>query len=140
MVEGVGGAFIFSNQAERLAAWYEAHLGLKFEQAGEGGAFYQMFWALDPQDRTRKLDTTFSIMPARVPLPQREPGPEPEEMYGDQSFMVNLRVRDLDATLTHLAAKGVTPIKREDYDYGRFAWVRDPDGNRVELYQPLPGG
>jgi predicted enzyme related to lactoylglutathione lyase len=58
-------------------------------------------------------------------------------MYGDQPFMVNLRVRDIDAVLEHLAAKGVRQIKREEYDYGRFAWIRDLDGNRIELYQPL---
>jgi predicted enzyme related to lactoylglutathione lyase len=51
--------------------------------------------------------------------------------------MVNLRVRDIDAVLEHLAARGVRPIKREEYDYGRFAWIRDLDGNRIELYQPL---
>jgi catechol 2,3-dioxygenase-like lactoylglutathione lyase family enzyme len=96
-----------------------------------------MFWALDPADHSRKLDTTFSIMRAAVPLPRRGGGAEPESMYGDQPFMVNLRVRDLDAVLGYLAARGVHPLKREDCDYGRFAWVRDADGNRIELYQPL---
>ena len=52
--------------------------------------------------------------------------------------IVNYRVDDLDALLTQLAAAGV-PIDphREDADYGRFAWITDPEGNRIELWQPL---
>ena len=90
-----------------------------------------------PENPSRKLDTTFSIMQAKSDFPRWGQGDEPEEMYGDQPFMVNLRIRDMDALIRHLAAKGVPVIKRQDEDYGRFAWVRDPDGNRVELYQPL---
>lgn len=62
---------------------------------------------------------------------------EPSDMYGDQPFMVNLRIRDLDGLVAHLEREGVTIIKREDESYGRFAWVRDPDGRRIELCQPL---
>jgi catechol 2,3-dioxygenase-like lactoylglutathione lyase family enzyme len=139
MIDGVGGAFIFSNDAERLATWYRDVLGLALEGAGEGGAFYTVFWGVDPDDPERKLDTTFSIMQASTELPRRGESPEPESMYGDQAFMVNLRVRDLEAVLEHLASQGIAPMKREDYDYGRFAWVRDADGNRIELYQPRQG-
>ncbi len=140
MIDGVGGAFIFSNDARRLAAWYHECLGLEFEGGEEHGAFYRIFWGVDPEDHSRKLDTTFSVMQAKVPLPRYGGDPESDDMYGDQPFMVNFRVRDIDAVLAHLAANGVKPIKREDYGYGRFAWVRDLDGNRVELYQPLHGG
>lgn len=138
MIEGVGGVFVFSSDPERLAGWYREYLGMEFE--GAEGTFYMMFWALDPEDHSRKLDTTFAIMQAKVPLAEHGAGPEPDDMYGDQPFMVNLRVRDIDSVLGQLAGKGVEPIKREDYDYGRFAWVRDVDGNRIELYQPLQGG
>ena len=51
--------------------------------------------------------------------------------------MVNWRVEDLDLFLDGLAAAGIQADKREDYDYGRFAWITDPEGNPVELYQPL---
>jgi predicted enzyme related to lactoylglutathione lyase len=52
--------------------------------------------------------------------------------------MVNYRVDDLDALLTQLTAAGVTiDPHREDYNYGRFAWITDPEGNRLELWQPL---
>jgi predicted enzyme related to lactoylglutathione lyase len=57
---------------------------------------------------------------------------------GPQQAMVNYRVDDLDALLTQLAAANI-PIDphREDADYGRFAWITDPEGNRIELWQPL---
>ena len=52
--------------------------------------------------------------------------------------MINYRVDDLDTLLTQLAAAGVLiDPKREDADYGRFAWITDPEGNRIELWQPL---
>ena len=137
-VDGIGGAFVFSNDAVALAEWYRDHLGFEFEGSAEFGAFYQMFWGVDPEDTDRKLDTTFSIMQSKIDLPTRSAGEEPESMYGDQPFMVNLRVRDIDAVLEHLASKGVEAIRRQDESYGRFAWIRDGDGNRVEIYQPIP--
>ena len=57
-------------------------------------------------------------------------------MYGDQPYMLNFRTDDLKSLLKHLEGKGVRILRQEDTDYGRFAWIRDLDGNRVELYQP----
>jgi len=141
VVNGVGGAFVFSEDPARLAAWYTRHLGIDFEGGGEFGAFYRMYVAADPQQPERRLDTTFSIMKAGFPTARPAPEREPESMYGDQPFMVNLRVNDLDAVAARLAAGGVHFIARQDEPYGRFAWVRDADGNRVELYEPrgIPG-
>jgi catechol 2,3-dioxygenase-like lactoylglutathione lyase family enzyme len=119
-----------------LAGWYADYLGCKWERA-PFGAYYEIYCGLDPDDPSRKLDTTFSIMPAKNEFPRWDKGEESEEMYGDQPFMVNLRVHDMDRLLAHLADKGVQPLKREDEAYGRFAWIRDPDGNRIELYQPV---
>jgi catechol 2,3-dioxygenase-like lactoylglutathione lyase family enzyme len=138
LIDGIGGAFVFSSDCERLADWYREHLGFEFEGSAEFRAFYRMFWALDPEDGERRLDTTFAIMQARTELPRPEHEEEPESMYGDQAFMVNLRVRDLEAVLEHLAERGVRPIRQTDEGYGLFAWIRDGDGNRVELYQPMP--
>lgn len=135
-VNGVGGAFVFSENPASLADWYQDKLGLKFEGSQEFGAFYQVFWGLNPDDPAHRLDTTFAIMRARVPMPAKNPEKEPEEMYGDQPFMLNLRVNDLEAMLVDLRQRGVEAIRREDEEYGHFAWIRDADGNRVELYQP----
>jgi predicted enzyme related to lactoylglutathione lyase len=54
--------------------------------------------------------------------------------------MINFRVEDLDGLLEVLRAEGVEiDPKREDFEYGRFAWIMDPEGNRIELWQPPPG-
>jgi predicted enzyme related to lactoylglutathione lyase len=56
------------------------------------------------------------------------------------SFMINYRVDDLDALLKVLKEENVEiDLHREDYDYGRFAWIMDPDGNRIELWEPPKG-
>jgi len=141
-ISGIGGAFIFSNDPERLAQWYSDNLGLKFEGDPKSGTYYRMFISLDPDDTSRKLDTTFAIMKATIPLESPIPdGSEPENMYGDQPFMINLRVHDLDRLLADIASRNIHPIKRQDESYGKFAWVRDADGNRIELYEPvaIPG-
>lgn len=136
-VNGVGGAFVFSEDPAKLSRWYQDNLGLEFEGSEEFGAFYQVFWGLNPDNPAHRLDTTFAIMRSRMPLPSRDVQEEPEEMYGDQPFMLNLRVDDLDALLNDLRQRGIEAIRREDEDYGHFAWIRDADGNRVELYQPV---
>ena len=60
---------------------------------------------------------------------------------GRAPFMINFRVADLDALLAQLSAEGVRiDPKREDHPYGRFAWVYDPEGNKVELWQPPKAG
>ena len=138
LIDGVGGAFVFSNDAEKLAEWYREHLGLELEGSVESGAFYQVFIGLDPEDTERKIDTTLAIMQAKVDLLSTSVDGEPDSMYGDQAFMLNLRVTDLPAVLAHLADRGVEPIKTTDEGYGLFAWIRDGDGHRVELYQAVP--
>ncbi len=140
LIDGVGGAFVFSEDPKRLADWYTEHLGIEFEGGEELGAFYVRYVAADPSDADWIMDTTFAIMKAKQPVPRMTPneGRDPGDMYGDQPFMVNLRVRDLDAVLEHLAGRGVQPLRRDDEGYALFAWLRDLEGNRVELYQPRP--
>ncbi|MCE2558727.1 MAG: VOC family protein [Acidobacteria bacterium] len=113
---------------------------MEFEGGEEFGAFYVRYVAADPEDAGWIMDTTFAIMKAKAPVARMAPneGAEPGDMYGDQPFMVNLRVRDLDAVLAHLAERGVEPLRRDDEGYALFAWIRDAEGNRIELYQPRP--
>jgi hypothetical protein len=111
-IDGVGGAFVFSHDPKRLANWYADNLGLAFEGSESAGAYYLTFWSLDPDDPTRRLDTHFSIIRAHTPMNRPVPQPEPESMYGDQPFMVNLRTRHLDALVSNLASRGVAILKR----------------------------
>ena len=83
-----------------------------------------------PKTPTRKGMTVWSIFPRNTKY--FEPSSSP--------FMINYRVDDLDALLEALKKEGVQiDPHREDYDYGRFAWIMDPDGNRIELWEPPKG-
>jgi predicted enzyme related to lactoylglutathione lyase len=116
---GIGGVFFKSKDPKALYAWYEKHLGIQLEPHGQGAVFK---CSDDPDGMT-----AWSIFPADTEY--FGPGP--------QTFMLNFRVADLDALLAALKAEGVTiDPKREDADYGRFAWIVDPDGNRIELWEP----
>jgi predicted enzyme related to lactoylglutathione lyase len=114
---GVGGVFLRAADPDKLYAWYEEHLGIK---RTADGAF--AFFSEGPRE--------MAVL-AFFPLDTSYFGPT------EQRAMLNLRVDDLDAVLEKLRAGGVDiDPKRENYDYGRFAWFNDLEGNRVELWQP----
>jgi predicted enzyme related to lactoylglutathione lyase len=125
-VTGIGGIFLRARDPKALAAWYTQHLGIQLTEYGSA----TLLWT-DEIPATTGM-TTWCLFPADT----KYFGPGSNE--GTQQAMVNYRVDDLDALLTQLAAAGV-PIdpNREDADYGRFAWITDPEGNRIELWQPL---
>jgi predicted enzyme related to lactoylglutathione lyase len=115
---GVGGIFLKARDPESLSGWYATHLGI---QAGEGGSL-----SFDGPESAGM--TVFAHFP------------EGTKYFGEgpQQSMVNFRVDDLDQLLIALEAAGVRiDPKRDDASYGRFAWIWDPEGNRVELWQPL---
>ena len=121
-VTGIGGVFFKSPDPKALTAWYAEHLGI--QMSDYGGATF--LWSDEVPATTGQ--TAWSIFP------------EATKHFGggSQSAMINYRVDDLDALLIKLEAAGVTiDPKREDASYGKFAWIVDPDGNRVELWQPL---
>lgn len=115
-VLGLGGLFFKARDPLALARWYRDHLGVPLDVGQTYGMFEaeagaQTVWSTFP------ADTTYFA---------------PSETH----FMVNYRVRDLDAMLAQLRAAGVPVDERvEDYDYGRFGWAMDPEGNRFELWQ-----
>lgn len=123
-VTGIGGIFFKSDDPERLYRWYEKHLGIVREPHGQGSAFH---WR-EADDPEKDGFTAWGIFPSNTKYfdPSRAP------------HMINYRVDDLDALLEALRAEGVEiDPHREEYDYGRFAWVMDPDGNRIELWEPV---
>ena len=125
-VTGIGGIFLRARDPKALSAWYAQHLGIQLSDYG-GVTF---LWK-DEVPATTGM-TTWSLFPDNTKYfgPGKDGAP--------QSAMVNYRVDDLDALLTQLAAANVDiDPKREDADYGRFAWITDPEGNRLELWQPL---
>ena len=121
-VTGIGGVFLRSHDPKALAKWYSVHLGITLSDFN--GAAFQ--WSDE--------------LPAGTGMTAWSAFPQDTQYFGEgqQAAMINYRVDDLDALLTQLAAAGVwIDPKRDDQPYGRFAWIKDCDGNRLELWQPL---
>jgi predicted enzyme related to lactoylglutathione lyase len=125
-VDGIGGVFIYANDAKALSNWYAHHFGIRLETYEDGKVYGTEFKYRRLGDSSKIDSTVFSITQSKVTL-----GPERREA------VVNYRVRDLAAFLVQLKADGIEIEKTEDFDYGLFAWIKDPEGNRIELYQPL---
>jgi len=124
-VTGIGGIFFQASDPARLRAWYQAHLGIDVQEWG-GAAFS---WA-DAEGRPTPGTTVWSIGTAGGE--HFAPGKAP--------FMVNYRVDDLAALLAALRAEGCNVLDRTDEsELGKFGWVIDPEGNKVELWQPPAG-
>jgi predicted enzyme related to lactoylglutathione lyase len=126
-VTGIGGIFFKSKNPQQLYDWYEKQLGIQREPHGQGASFpWRELKGADGSDPGPEGLTTWCIFP------------ETTKYFGASkaSFMVNYRVDNLDALLEDLKKSGIEiDPRREDYDYGRFAWITDPDGNRIELWE-----
>jgi catechol 2,3-dioxygenase-like lactoylglutathione lyase family enzyme len=119
-VSGIGGIFFKVRDVARMTAWYREHLGNCAED-GHAGFVWRDDARPDGVGRT-----VWALFPADT------------DYFGPSrpAFMVNYRVSNLEKMLAQLREKGVTVEKVEDYDYGRFAWITDPEGNRIELWEP----
>ena len=118
-VTGVGGVFVKSKDPKALAQWYREVLGL--DVASWGGAAL----AFDAPGHPPKVSWT------AFPASSDYMSPSTRE------FMINFAVDDMDAIIVRITAKGVPILKRDDGDpFGRFAWIQDPDGTKIELWQP----
>ena len=120
-VTGIGGIFIKAKDPKAMYEWYETHLGMRHDagtqavpfawtdaQTGEGAHTY---WSLFKDDSKYFEPSTASVM-------------------------INYRVADMDAVVKALESEGIKILGRQDADYGRFAWIMDPEGNKIELWQP----
>ena len=122
-VTGIGGIFFKANDPEKLAEWYSKHFGLKVEDFG-GVVFHEGEESEGPK---RQRHTLWSPFPADTDYfaPSEKP------------FMINFRVTDLRGLLAKLRSEGVQVDERTDESsYGNFGWVMDPEGNRIELWEP----
>lgn len=124
-VTGIGGIFFQARDPAALRAWYQKHLGVDVQDWG-GAAFT---WT-DAEGQPTGGTTIWSIGEAAGDhfAPSTAP------------FMVNYRVADLRALVAALKAEGCDVLeKTEDSEYGKFAWVMDLEGHKVELWEPPPG-
>ena len=122
-ITGIGGVFFKSkNESAALAAWYQKHLGLNLESFG--GAILR--W---PDDKAEdKGLTVWSVA-----------GKDSKWFSpSESSFMINYRVDNLDELIAQLRTDGVEVVAGpESHENGKFAWIMDPDGNKVELWEPM---
>jgi predicted enzyme related to lactoylglutathione lyase len=125
-VTGLGGMFFKAADPKALAAWYDKHLGLSFGDS----SYHSFFWDEDPQHEGRAM-TAFSIFKqdSGYFAPSKQP------------FMFNLRVENLDWLLETLRSEGVEVMdKAEEMEgIGKFSWIIDPEGNKIELWEPAKG-
>jgi predicted enzyme related to lactoylglutathione lyase len=124
-VTGIGGIFFTAKDATALRAWYQQHLGVDVQDWG-GAAFR---W-VDDAGNAKAGTTIWSVW-----------GGEGDQFAPSKSsFMINYRVEDLHGLLKALRAEGCHVLdKTDDSEYGKFGWVMDPEGNKVELWQPPAG-
>ena len=118
-VTGLGGFFFKTPQPDRLKEWYKKHLGIPTDQYG---------WSFWWKDKEGKDGMT-----------QWSPMDKDTDYFrpSDSTFMMNFRVDNLDELLKALREEGVTVMERtEEYEYGKFGWILDPDGNKIELWEP----
>jgi catechol 2,3-dioxygenase-like lactoylglutathione lyase family enzyme len=124
-VTGIGGIFFKARDPEALRAWYREHLGLEIEDWGGMTFRWHQPEAPDPDGAT-----VWTIFPA-------------SSKYFDPSsapFMINYRVPDLVALLDELRSEGCQVDDRTEIsEYGKFGWLMDPEGNRIELWEPPSG-
>jgi len=120
-VTGIGGIFFKAKDPKAMYAWYEKHLGLAKDAATHTVTFASKDAQTDEETHTYwslfKQDTTYL---------------EPST----SSFMLNYRVADMDAVVSALKSEGIEILGRQDEEYGRFAWIMDPEGNKIELFEP----
>jgi hypothetical protein len=119
-VTGIGGIFFRAGDPAGLSAWYREHLGINAENG-----YTDFLWR--EHDRPDEVGrTVWSIFPTDT------------EYFGSSrpAFMINYRVSNLETLLAQLQRNGIIIEKVEDSDYGRFAWITDPEGNRIELWEP----
>ena len=124
-VTGIGGVFVRSKDPKALGAWYREHLGLDVEEWG--GVAFRWATAENPTGVGTTIWSPFRDDTAHY-------------VESTASYMINFRVQDLDFLLAALRAEGCAVDARvEESEYGKFGWVKDLEGNRIELWQPPEG-
>jgi catechol 2,3-dioxygenase-like lactoylglutathione lyase family enzyme len=126
MIEGIGGVFLFSNDTKRLVTWYRDCLGILAEgQDSECDSIYKSFEYRDIENPEIKRTIVWAIIPTKQDIKDKP-----------RTGRINYLVKNLGEVLSHLKSKGVAIEKTAEDPYGNFAWVRDPDGNQIELWEP----
>lgn len=135
-ITGIGGVFVTSKDPKALAKWYKEVLGIALEPWG--GAIFRY----DAPDHPPMAQPPMTHPPmTHPPMTLWNAMPETDEEIAPsrRDFMINFAVDDLDAFVARLKSKGVAILKIEGDKTGKFAWILDPDGTKIELWQPAKG-
>ncbi len=117
-VTGIGGIFLKCRDRDKTREWYQTHLGISMDEWGA-----QLNWSDDTHSAPYSVLSFF-----RRSTDYFDPS--------DQPFMLNLRVADLDSLVAELRSAGVPLIGEPlNEEYGKFAWIMDPEGNKIELWE-----
>ena len=122
-VTGIGGVFFKTKDPKAIKEWYIKHLG--FEQSEHGGIVFEWTTTDQPAEKGQTVwapfkDSTTYFQPS------------------EKEFMINLRVENLEELMKELKNEGVQMVGEiEKYEYGKFGWIIDPEGNKVELWEPI---
>ena len=120
-VTGIGGIFFKCNEPDKIKDWYKTHLGLN---TSPYGTMFEWREEADPEKKGFTLWTPF-----KESTKYFEPS--------SRDFMINYRVENLEAVVEELRKEGVTLLDNiEDSEYGKFVHLLDPEGNKIELYEP----
>lgn len=125
MITALGGIFIYSENPEHLAEWYEKSLGLKYEYTEKSKAYYITF-PYRERESGKSRYSIFSILHN-----------ESRPFISDKSFTINLRVTNLEEMTARLNSLNISFLGIEIHDEGKFAWVKDPEGNYIELWEDI---
>lgn len=121
-VTGIGGVFFKTKDPQKVNNWYKQHLGIN---VGEYGATFQWLEKDDPEKPGTTAWSTF---------------PDSTKYFrpSHKDFMINYRVENLAELLKELQKEGVEIVgEPEEFEYGKFAWIMDPEGNKIELWEPV---
>ncbi|HYF31034.1 MAG TPA: VOC family protein [Chitinophagaceae bacterium] len=125
-VTGIGGIFLKSKDPKAMTEWYQRHLGIEFND----NSYFSFQW-VNPHHPTLPGSTVFSFFKETSDYFQ------PSE----KMTMINFRVQDLRALLTELEKEGVKIVgEMQEYPYGKFGWIMDPEDNKIELWEPIDDG
>lgn len=120
-VTGIGGIFFKTKDPSKMKEWYGKHLGIETDQYGG------LFKWRDFEDKEKVCTSAWS------------PFKEDSDYFGpsEKEYMFNYRVENLEELLAELEKEGVQIVgKVEEYEYGKFGWIMDPEGRKIELWEP----
>ncbi|MBI9073031.1 MAG: hypothetical protein JEY94_15625 [Melioribacteraceae bacterium] len=121
-VTGVGGIFFKCNNPENMRNWYDKNLGL---ETNEYGSLFEFRDTIKPEEKNY-----LQWSPMGADTKYFEPSPK--------EFMINYRVVNIEALVAELKVNGVTVVDNiEEYEYGKFVHIMDPEGNKIELWEPV---